>query len=141
MGYTGRVIYQTLIQYDVATGQPTGVVKPNTSGDPDYIAPFIDETACPTGTISLSNNFLYFNFEGGSQFIDVISDGAWEVTPQLGFNVVPSTGLSGTTTVEIEVLPTNNGFDSEFSTTFKLTNTNISDLLTVYQEGNKTGQV
>lgn len=141
MAYTGRVIYQTLIQYDTSTGQPTGVTKVNDPGDPDYIEPYIDENACPSGTsITLSNTFLYFGSEGGTQFITVTSDADWEVNSSLGFGVTPTTGVAGTTQVEISVLQTNNDYNVEYTTDFTLTNTTISTTLTVYQEGN-TGQL
>lgn len=47
MANTGRKIYQFLKEVDVATGIPTGTVKANTIGDPDYVAPVVDYTMCP----------------------------------------------------------------------------------------------
>lgn len=44
---TGIKIYQTLVEYYVDNGQETGVVKPNSVGDPNYIAPVTDTTYCP----------------------------------------------------------------------------------------------
>jgi len=43
---TGYVHVETLEQYNVATGQPTGVTKPNSISDPDYIADYPDTTMC-----------------------------------------------------------------------------------------------
>lgn len=36
---TGRLIYKTLVEVDEETGLPTGNVKANAEGDPDYVAP------------------------------------------------------------------------------------------------------
>lgn len=44
--YQGSKVITTLIQINVVTGIPTGLTKPNTVGDPDYIAPAIDNDAC-----------------------------------------------------------------------------------------------
>jgi hypothetical protein len=47
MANTGRKVYQFLKEVNVATGVPTGTVKANTFGDPDYVAPVVDYTLCP----------------------------------------------------------------------------------------------
>jgi len=47
---TGKKGYQTLEQYDVATGLATGLTKPNTPGDPDYVPPVTDLVSCPLPT-------------------------------------------------------------------------------------------
>lgn len=47
MQRTGRLIYTTLIEIDAITGLPTGNVKPNVPGDPDYIPPVDDPVTCP----------------------------------------------------------------------------------------------
>jgi hypothetical protein len=44
---TGMKGWQTLEQYDVATGIATGVTKPNLEGDPDYVPPVEDLISCP----------------------------------------------------------------------------------------------
>jgi hypothetical protein len=44
---TGYKAYTTLEQYNVYSGNATGVTKPNDSGDADYVAPVLDEVACP----------------------------------------------------------------------------------------------
>lgn len=44
---TGVVRVTTLKQINVNNGTATGVTKPNTVGDPDYIADYVDNTACP----------------------------------------------------------------------------------------------
>ncbi len=43
---TGYKAFNFLEQYYTATGENTGVTKPNSPSDPDYIAPVVDETAC-----------------------------------------------------------------------------------------------
>lgn len=50
MPNTGKKIYQFLKQINVTTGLPTGVRKPNTIGDPDYVQPVIDYIKCPITT-------------------------------------------------------------------------------------------
>lgn len=47
MANTGKKIVLTLKEQYVATGIATGNTKPNTIGDPDYIAPSTDLAACP----------------------------------------------------------------------------------------------
>lgn len=44
---SGTKVYTTLVEYSVATGQPTGRIKPNIPTDPDYIAPSTDLSTCP----------------------------------------------------------------------------------------------
>lgn len=44
---TGQKAYTTLEQYYTDDDTPTGVTKPNTVGDPDYVAPVTDTTTCP----------------------------------------------------------------------------------------------
>lgn len=51
---TGRKIFTNLIEVFADTGLPTGNVKPNTPGDPDYIAPIEDLIACPLTTTTTS---------------------------------------------------------------------------------------
>lgn len=47
MANTGRKIYLFLKEVNVATGVPTGTVKANTIGDPDYVPPVVDYSLCP----------------------------------------------------------------------------------------------
>ncbi|NIG54749.1 hypothetical protein [Chitinophaga sp. Cy-1792] len=47
MSNTGNKQYALLVQYSASTGLPTGVVKPNVPGDPDYVAPVVDAAGCP----------------------------------------------------------------------------------------------
>ncbi|MBS0031615.1 hypothetical protein ACTJJ0_30795 [Chitinophaga sp. 22321] len=47
MPNTGKKYYALLVQYSSATGLPTGVVKPNAPGDPDYVPPVFDPMGCP----------------------------------------------------------------------------------------------
>lgn len=44
---TGIKIYQFLKEIVISTGSPTGVVKANVIGDPDYVAPVTDYIKCP----------------------------------------------------------------------------------------------
>lgn len=47
MQNTGKKIYPFLKQIDTTTGLPTGLIKPNVIGDPDYVPPTLDYTICP----------------------------------------------------------------------------------------------
>lgn len=49
---TGRKIYTQLQEVVVGTGVPTGRVKANNVGDPDYIAPVTDYTDCALASIA-----------------------------------------------------------------------------------------
>ncbi|WP_291911004.1 hypothetical protein [Chitinophaga sp. CB10] len=51
MANTGMKQYALLVQYSATTGLPTGVVKPNVPGDPDYVPPAPDPTGCPFTSI------------------------------------------------------------------------------------------
>lgn len=46
-GNEGKKGYLNLEQYNIADGIANGVIKPNIQPDPDYVAPIIDEQACP----------------------------------------------------------------------------------------------
>jgi hypothetical protein len=48
-GNTGEKGNYNLQEYNTTTNQPTGITKPNDTGDPDYIAPGPDTTTCPNG--------------------------------------------------------------------------------------------
>lgn len=50
MANTGRKIYQFLKEVDAGTMTPTGVVKANVIGDPDYVAPVQDYSKCPVSS-------------------------------------------------------------------------------------------
>jgi hypothetical protein len=142
MGYTGRVIYKTLVEYNSATGEPTGVTKPNVSSDPDYIPPFYDENACPTtqDTITLSTNFIYYDYNGGDTEITVTADSPWSVTPEPGISITPTSGNSGSTLVTISTLTRNEPTDVNYYIDFVLDSGNDTSELNIFQEGNDTGQ-
>lgn len=73
-GNTGLKGWVKLQQYNTATNVPTGVVKNNDAGDPDYIAPFADAASCPAGPDQTSvtyENFLQISkveFKAGAEF-------------------------------------------------------------------------
>jgi hypothetical protein len=54
MSNTGFKAYTNLEQYYLDNGVATGVTKPNTIGDPDYVAPVLDLTFCPLPSASPS---------------------------------------------------------------------------------------
>lgn len=56
MANNGVKIYQDLMEYNTATGRPTGNIKPNDPSDPDYVAPIEDPTSCPLSSTSLALN-------------------------------------------------------------------------------------
>lgn len=71
-GNTGNVIVTRLVEYNSLTNLPTGNVKPNTPGDPDYVtSPYVDFTECPITytyecpTFTLTNyvGFLYYELD------------------------------------------------------------------------------
>jgi hypothetical protein len=47
MSNTGVKIYRFLKEVNIVSGLPTGLVKPNVSSDPDYVAPVADYATCP----------------------------------------------------------------------------------------------
>lgn len=47
MANTGKQVVLTLKEIYSYNNQPTGNTKPNVVGDPDYISPITDLTACP----------------------------------------------------------------------------------------------
>jgi hypothetical protein len=64
-GNTGEKGFNNLQEYNTVTNIPTGNVKPNDSGDPDYIAPAPDTATCPNGaditTVTFGENLQIFN--------------------------------------------------------------------------------
>lgn len=48
---TGRKIYTQLQEQVIGTGAPTGRIKANTIGDPNYVAPVTDLSMCPLPTV------------------------------------------------------------------------------------------
>ena len=44
---TGYLAYATLEEYNLDTGEATGVTKPNSLSDPDYMAPIYKPSQCP----------------------------------------------------------------------------------------------
>lgn len=50
MANNGEQGWTILEQYNPDTGVPTGLEKPNTIGDPDYVPPITNLTACPLPT-------------------------------------------------------------------------------------------
>ncbi|SHL14750.1 hypothetical protein SAMN05444266_102209 [Chitinophaga jiangningensis] len=66
MANTGKKQYALLVQYSSTTGLPTGVVKPNVPGDPDYVAPVEDATGCPFIPVQ-NTHFTINNFTSKEQ--------------------------------------------------------------------------
>ena len=59
MSNTGYKHWSQLEEYYLDTGLPTGVTKPNTSLDPNYVAPVLDLNSCPLTyyTVTRSQSF------------------------------------------------------------------------------------
>lgn len=66
-GNNGLLQYATLEQYNIDTGVATGNTKPNTVGDPDYVAPVEDAATCPTTppvvTVMIDQKLSIYKFE------------------------------------------------------------------------------
>lgn len=84
MARTGYKAYTTLEEYDTLTGLATGNTKPNIDSDPDYVAPILDELACPIGAeyikiatldTSRGSQTINFIFESTVDFIISIRTG------------------------------------------------------------------
>lgn len=64
---TGTQIVNTLVEVDAANGNtPTGNTKPNTFGDPDYIAPVTNTTDCPIVTSLTCPDDVVTTFTAGT---------------------------------------------------------------------------
>lgn len=61
-GYSG---WSTLEEYDTYHGTATGNTKPNTIGDPDYVAPVYDAVSCPP-----QEQFLLFTTTSNASSVD-----------------------------------------------------------------------
>jgi len=69
MANTGTEIVLTLkeVLLPYPPGTPTGNTKPNTPGDPDYIAPYTNLTNCP---VTADTSCPLFDATGGSGLIE-----------------------------------------------------------------------
>jgi hypothetical protein len=97
MSNTGYKAYTTLEQYYLDNGIATGVTKPNTFGDPDYIAPFIDLAFCPLP--SLTPSFT------PSVSISATPSITPTATPTVTPSVTPSISVTPTITPSISITP------------------------------------
>lgn len=88
---TGLKIYQTLEQYDVNTGQATGITKPNTTGDPDYVAPVEDILMCPIPYMILTPNSIEIESGVRNFYVNVDSNVPWEAIPENSWLSIIST--------------------------------------------------
>ncbi|MBV7533765.1 hypothetical protein [Chitinophaga sp. sic0106] len=66
MANTGKKHFALLVQYSATTGLPTGVLKPNVPGDPDYVEPVVDGVACPFTPIQ-DTQFVINNYTSREQ--------------------------------------------------------------------------
>lgn len=97
MSNTGFKAYTDLEQYYLDNGTATGVTKPNTIGDPDYVAPVLDLIFCPlplpspspTPTISVTPS------------ISITPS----ITPTVTPSVTPSVSVTPSITPTISVTP------------------------------------
>lgn len=71
MANTGQKVVLTLEQVDQDTGIPTGLVKNNIVGDPDYIPPYIDLVDCPiTANLQCPIDIVATGYTDGSAEIE-----------------------------------------------------------------------
>jgi hypothetical protein len=97
MSNTGYKAYTNLEQYYLDSGVATGLTKPNSPSDPDYIAPFLDLTFCSlpsiTPSVSVSPSL--------TPSISVTPS----ITPTVTPSVTPSISTTPSNTPSISVTP------------------------------------
>jgi hypothetical protein len=97
MSNTGFKAYTNLEQYYLDNGVATGVTKPNTIGDPDYVAPVLDLTFCPLPSASPSAT--------PSISVTPTISITPSVTPPVTPSVTPSISITPSVTLSISVTP------------------------------------
>lgn len=136
---TGDAAYSTLEQYDTITGLSTGVTKPNSPSDPDYIDSFEDLLTCPIGAEyvniakvnrRLNSQTIRFDFVSDSDLNIIIKQGA-----DFGSPTLAETGIVSSGTHNLSITSNNSdcyifvvvdGYDYSQITTFKITGAYIS---------------
>lgn len=97
MSNTGFKAYTDLEQYYLDNGNATGVTKPNSPSDPDYIAPVLDLVFCPLPSASPSISTSV----SVTPSISVTPS----VTPTVTPSVTPSVTLSVSVTPSVSITP------------------------------------
>jgi hypothetical protein len=97
MSNTGFKAYTNLEQYYLDNGVATGVTKPNTIGDPDYVAPVLDLTFCPLPSASPSAT--------PSISVTPSISATPSITPSITPSVTPSISTTPSNTPSISLTP------------------------------------
>lgn len=135
---TGRVRYLNLEEYDVATNQPTGNVKPNYYSDSDYIPPHENNVMCAPGTIIINPTTDIVPAEGGTVNAMLYASHPWTVTKRSGGYLFPLSGDGGPlgTQVSITFFTSMNSFDIEHEIIFTLDSGAGSATMRINQKAN-----
>lgn len=97
MSNTGFKAYTNLEQYYLDNGVATGITKPNTIGDPDYVAPVLDLTFCPLPSASPSAT--------PSISVTPSISATPSITPSVTPSVTPSISTTPSNTPSISLTP------------------------------------
>jgi len=102
---TGKKGYTTLVQYNLYTGEKTGVTKPNESGDPDYIPPVTDLELCPEYfELYFLTNSIEVSSDGQYVFTQLISNTEWQVMYQADSATVTGSNIdSGSKSLKLKI--------------------------------------
>lgn len=108
MSNTGFKAYTDLEQYYLDNGVATGVTKPNSPSDPDYIAPVLDLVFCPLPSASPSVTPTVSVTPSVTPTISVTPSMTPTVTPSVtpSISVTPTIPASVSVTPSISVTPT-----------------------------------
>ena len=133
MSNTGNKAWTTLEQYDVATGVATGIVKPNTIGDPDYVAPVPDTELCavPTFTFIVTPRMYAAPAAGASFTITVTSSQPW--TASVDASWITASPLSGSGNGTIVVTVSQNTQNANKGSSIRITNGALTKYCSITQ--------
>jgi hypothetical protein len=134
MSNTGNKAWTTLEQYDVATGVATGIVKPNTIGDPDYVAPVPDTELCPLSLtiLEVSPRNYYAPFPSFYFDISIISNSSWVLN--ISFSWITADIMSGTGNATVRLTASKNDSGRTRSRTVKVRSGTIDRFCSISQE-------
>ena len=103
MSNTGFKAYTNLEQYYVDNGIATGITKPNSISDPDYIAPVYDTIYCPLPSLSATPTPTVSTTPSITPTVTPTVTPTITPTPSTG--ILPSISLTPSTTPSISITP------------------------------------